>query len=240
MQIIQSAKLKSNSLNQLLAIGGLAIGAVATISAAPAGAVTFGSGQQLGFGGFTTDFYPPASSGTAFPVTFSGNGSAETAGAPAGTQLDALFSPVTNINLTQPATGTFTYVSGSGNNIVYELSGNMTFAFANSIDFTVGSGSRFESTYNNGNQGIQLALSSDAGSFFTDRRGGIADITPALTSTFTFSDVPQVISGNFAGRYDIIASTTAAVPEPFTVIGTIVGGTAAFRMRKKLAAANKK
>ncbi|MCY7337684.1 MAG: PEP-CTERM sorting domain-containing protein [Chamaesiphon sp.] len=25
-----------------------------------------------------------------------------------------------------------------------------------------------------------------------------------------------------------------AVPEPFTIIGTIIGGTAAFRMRKKL------
>ena len=30
--------------------------------------------------------------------------------------------------------------------------------------------------------------------------------------------------------------TPTAVPEPFTIIGTIIGGTAAFRMRKKLKA----
>ena len=35
------------------------------------------------------------------------------------------------------------------------------------------------------------------------------------------------------------ASTALPVPEPFTVIGTLIGGTAAFRMRKKLKASNK-
>jgi hypothetical protein len=34
-------------------------------------------------------------------------------------------------------------------------------------------------------------------------------------------------------------ATTTAVPEPFTVIGTLVGGTAALRMRKKLKSASK-
>ena len=34
-------------------------------------------------------------------------------------------------------------------------------------------------------------------------------------------------------------STPTAVPEPFTIIGTIIGGTAAFRMRKKLKAVAK-
>ena len=33
--------------------------------------------------------------------------------------------------------------------------------------------------------------------------------------------------------------TPTAVPEPFTIIGTIIGGTAAFRMRKKLKAITK-
>jgi hypothetical protein len=33
--------------------------------------------------------------------------------------------------------------------------------------------------------------------------------------------------------------SNTAVPEPFTIIGTLVGGTAAFRMRKKLQAVNK-
>jgi Domain of unknown function (DUF4082) len=34
-------------------------------------------------------------------------------------------------------------------------------------------------------------------------------------------------------------STSTSVPEPFTIIGTLVGGTAAFRMRKKFKATNK-
>ena len=42
----------------------------------------------------------------------------------------------------------------------------------------------------------------------------------------------------FASRVDTRATATA-VPEPFTVIGSIIGGTAAFRMRKKLKASNK-
>jgi hypothetical protein len=35
------------------------------------------------------------------------------------------------------------------------------------------------------------------------------------------------------------AATAQSVPEPFSIIGTLVGGTAAFRIRKKLADANK-
>lgn len=34
-------------------------------------------------------------------------------------------------------------------------------------------------------------------------------------------------------------ATAQSVPEPFSIIGTLVGGTAAFRIRKKLADANK-
>jgi hypothetical protein len=35
------------------------------------------------------------------------------------------------------------------------------------------------------------------------------------------------------------SSTATTVPEPFTVIGSLIGGTAAFRMRKKLKSSNK-
>lgn len=40
---------------------------------------------------------------------------------------------------------------------------------------------------------------------------------------------------NFLGSTSSIQATTS-VPEPFTIVGTIIGGTAAFRMRKKLKA----
>jgi hypothetical protein len=226
-----------NSL-KIAAAGSLAVGVATMTPAGNAGAVTFSSGQQLGFGGFTTDFNTAANTGANFSINFSGYGSAETAGVPSGTQLAALFTPGSNVNLTTPATGNFDYVSGGGlgTNLVYQLRNDLTFSFANNVSYTIQGGSRFSSTYNNTNQGLQFAVATTPGSFFEDRTSG--DRTPALTSTFTFSDVPQVISGNYAGRYDVIASTTA-VPEPFTVIGTIVGGTAAFRMRKKLANINK-
>jgi hypothetical protein len=43
----------------------------------------------------------------------------------------------------------------------------------------------------------------------------------------------------FAGGISQLASGATDVPEPFTVIGSIIGGTAAFRMRKKLKSDNK-
>jgi hypothetical protein len=55
--------------------------------------------------------------------------------------------------------------------------------------------------------------------------------TVAQQVAFSFSDLP----GTGGGDYNILVSPTA-VPEPFTIIGTIVGGTAALRLRKKLTA----
>jgi hypothetical protein len=36
-----------------------------------------------------------------------------------------------------------------------------------------------------------------------------------------------------------ITSTPTAVPEPFTIVGTLIGGAAALRMRKRFKATNK-
>jgi hypothetical protein len=46
---------------------------------------------------------------------------------------------------------------------------------------------------------------------------------------------------NNSGQFtvDVNSNATTAVPEPFTIIGTLVGGTAALRMRKKLKLAHK-
>jgi hypothetical protein len=58
--------------------------------------------------------------------------------------------------------------------------------------------------------------------------------------TFRIPDA-EAISGtgvNLSGL-NFSGNVTTAVPEPFTIIGTLVGGTAAFRLRKKLKAANK-
>ena len=59
------------------------------------------------------------------------------------------------------------------------------------------------------------------------------------TANQTFSgidgDLSQTVTGTFSS-----AVTAKKLPEPFTIIGTIIGGTAAFRMRKKLKAASSK
>jgi hypothetical protein len=50
--------------------------------------------------------------------------------------------------------------------------------------------------------------------------------------------IGQNTSLGFAGLVNTSASATS-VPEPFTIIGSLIGGTAAFRMRKKLKSTNK-
>lgn len=54
----------------------------------------------------------------------------------------------------------------------------------------------------------------------------------AVISSFRIGGARIVATGNATGSY-------ASVPEPFTIVGTLVGGTAALRMRKKLKASNK-
>ena len=60
---------------------------------------------------------------------------------------------------------------------------------------------------------------------------GIAESTPSISS-FTLSGGYIVAAGRQYAPDPIAVPT--AVPEPFTIIGTIVGGSAALRMRKKL------
>lgn len=58
----------------------------------------------------------------------------------------------------------------------------------------------------------------------------------ATSGTTSIAFLNNTTSNNFVGLDDVQISTVSAasVPEPFTIIGSIVGGTAAFRMRKKL------
>ena len=62
--------------------------------------------------------------------------------------------------------------------------------------------------------------------------GFTSDTSIASISFQANSGYPEL--DNF--RYGFSNTNTTAVPEPFTIIGTLVGGTAAFRIRKKLKA----
>lgn len=228
---MQSTKLKTNNLTQLLAIGSMAIGAVASIPAAPAQAALLNTGELV-FQNGTTNFFEDVNpvSGDTFNVTFNPGSLAFVTGATGAFSTPLPVTPLAyTINPSPQAT--FTYAGSNGANIFdYTLtSGNLPFSFTNGVNLTVADGSIFRGSFNLATGGVDFGVINSAGSFFSNSDGSI----PAAALAFSFGD----ISGGSGGSYGI---TSRPVPEPFTIIGTIVGGTAAFRMRKKLSAANKK
>lgn len=79
-------------------------------------------------------------------------------------------------------------------------------------------------------------------SFSTDTLPGVQTFNfPGFTN---LTKVEWNNTGSFSTQFDNINVSatvpgTTAVPEPFTIIGTVIGGTAAVRMRKKLKQAGK-
>ena len=225
---------KSNSLTKMFAIGTLAIGASVGIAAAPAHAVRLDNGA-LTFTGATSDFFANAGN-SSFTVNFS-NLTPPTVDVQSrsGDFITSGFPTTGTYSLTAPSpTVTFSQV-GSTNN--YALtSGDLTFAFANGTNVTAGNGSQFLRTFNG--TSVSFGANGTVGTTVSNSFGTVN------TDSFnlTFNDIS---SRSGAGGYSVLASTftapptTTAVPEPFTIIGTLVGGTAAVRMRKKLAATQK-
>jgi hypothetical protein len=78
---------------------------------------------------------------------------------------------------------------------------------------------------------------NDNSAIFWGIRSTNADIKSIV---FNASDDAANSPNDFAiNQLSLVTNSTTDVPEPFTIIGTIVGGTAAVRMRKKLKSANK-
>jgi hypothetical protein len=218
---------------KIVAASTLAIGVIAGISTKPASAITFNTGE-LDFGVFTSPFATNVNpvTGNNFNVTFSPTGTTSIF------RADGSFSPTftagTTINSNSP-TVNFAYVPGSGS--TYRLNQDLIFNFAAATPttFTLGLGSTFTETdiFQGGQKvGAGLQLATLAPSFFTN--GG--NITNVPTLAFSFNDTGIPSGGLFIAQSTPLST---AVPEPFTVIGTLVGGAAALRMRKKLASATK-
>ncbi len=79
------------------------------------------------------------------------------------------------------------------------------------------------------------------GQFHARAQGGFGNATTTLVSfedlkggPFDYNDLSFTIASTRA-----VAPSSTAVPEPLTIVGTLIGGTAALRMRKKLADASK-
>jgi hypothetical protein len=231
MERMQTTKLRNNTFTQLLAIGGLAIGVATSIPAAPAQAVLLNTGQiafQGGTGNFFEDVVPGV--GDTFSVNFNPLG--QTFVSQATGSFTSSF-PLLGSNAITPSTGNFTYtaLNSTPTSFNYTLNSNLPFNFTNfpdPVNLTIGAGSTFNGSLNT-NGGLNFRLTNSIGSSFSNASGSV--IAPVIE--FGFGDIP----GGNGGGYQL-ASTP--VPEPFTIIGTIVGGTAAFRMRKKLSAGNKK
>jgi hypothetical protein len=120
---------------------------------------------------------------------------------------------------TEDATS-YLFTGRDANRLETDPSGAAIFLFrdVNSVTFQFEANTRTASA---GNNPVFSALDGDLSIINRDTSGFAALVDTSATS-----------GGTTPGG-------TTAVPEPFTVIGSIIGGTAAFRMRKKLKATNK-
>jgi hypothetical protein len=219
MKIQQFANFPSINTLKIAAISTLAIGATATISAAPAGAVFLTSGQlAINDGALNTTGTIPGP----FTSTFNGTNAAIVSTATGS--FAPLLLPLGAKTVTLDTVG---FVLSGAN---YASTDSLVFNFGAAGQLTIASGSLFSNT---------PALAPNRSNFnylgtaatFTNG----ADVSNLIVTSFNF-DVDNLANTNPLntspnGSYSLVAT---AVPEPFTIIGTIIGGTAAFRMRKKL------
>ena len=232
----------------LLAISGLAIGIATGMSAAPAGAVILAPGSSLTFS--------DGAANTAGTVNIGAVGNSFT------TSFNFTTGAVANVS---NATGTFnTLFGGTGpepvslsssvflrNNapsstvpggIDYLNQSPLTFDFGSIGTLTLDTGSFFLATPATGTPSTRTSFNiynastaPGAPNFFGTFTNG-TDVNRVRFDSFEFT-VDNASGTNF-GNY-AIQVTAAPVPEPFTIIGTLVGGAAALRLRKKLSSSAK-
>jgi hypothetical protein len=237
-----------NSL-KFLAVSSVALGVAAIMPAAPAGAVVINSGS-LAFndGAALATGSSIGTTGGTFNVNFNpgGNAIVTNASGSFSSLIPGVVDPAPSVaRAIAPSNGTsFSYTAVSGNTFTATLQNALNFDFGGSIGrLNVGAGATFTGLYLPANPSSPVFASGH--SFFGLASGSASFINGSDTSTQILSsfnfDVDNTLVGNTSpnGSYSLVTSSTA-VPEPFTIIGTIVGGTAAFRMRKKLANPAKK
>jgi hypothetical protein len=237
----------THKISQVLAIGGLAIGAAA-IAAAPAGAVVITNGQLAFNDGALLESGSITTAGGNFTVNFNRGGNAIVTNADGG--FGALIPGVVNpapskgVPIAASTGVNFSYTAinpaATGGSFTATLLSALSYDFGTTIgSVNISPGATFTGLYlAPGAGGVATGRSffnftSGTTTFLsgTATTGGAQLSQLALTS-FNF-DVDNAVTGNASpnGAYSLVAN---AVPEPFTIIGTIVGGTAALRMRKKL------
>jgi hypothetical protein len=232
---------KTDILRQLLTISTIA-GAIAVAMAAPARSVSLAEGQVV-FIGEVDNFLSlvdPVADDT-IDVLFNNSGIDATVSSATGPffTTPGLFNQRTPAvtgrdgsgvyGIAPAAPATFKYVTGDASNYTYNLVNNLDFAFNNGVTLTVIGGTKFRGNLTPGDA-ASLTTNDGTGSFYT--QGGVRTDVTALS--FSLND----IDGGSTAGYSILASTTTSAPEPLTIVGTLIGATAAVRMRKKLAKAS--
>ncbi|WP_310426235.1 PEP-CTERM sorting domain-containing protein [Chamaesiphon sp. VAR_48_metabat_135_sub] len=227
------ASFRTSTLAQLLTAGGLAIGVAASIPVAPAQAVVINTGE-LAFNDGAFNSSGTISSNNQFNVNFNNGGNAvvTTASGDFAPLIPGVNPP--GVSVPKPISGsigTFLFSGvGPGTSVDYKLSNplGLDFNFGGAIGtLNIAKDSIFRGFPITGGN-VNFSILSSIGSTFVS---GSASPVNVMDFDFSVSNTPNQL-GSYGIR--VAAAGTPAVPEPLTIIGTIVGGAAALRMRKKL------
>ncbi len=252
-------KIKQITLTTGLAIGGI----VASGSVLPAGAFTLVFGEDINANSNASNIPNSQAAETAFLSNLTGSqtegfesfnlGNSATNLSSIGATLTTANSLLSGVS-TMPVNGRFP-ISGTNYYEVGSSGGNTTTTITFSTPVAAFG---FYATDIENLEGIQLQLNDSANTLLTRARTAV---TPISGSAMYYGIVAQNLSETFSsvtfslspvsadkqqdrfGLDNLRVATFAqlkapgsatAVPEPFTVIGTLIGGTAAFRIRKRL------
>ncbi len=219
---------------KIAAVSTLAIGA-ATIGAAPAQAAIVNGSVSFNDGALNVSGTLPAVPGPgSFTATFNNVGAAIVS-ANSGS-LGGLL-PLGARSVAASSVG-LSYSAGAN----YITTNDLIFDFgAAAGKLTIATGALFLDTPNLAGSHSNFTYQGNAATFTNG-----TDVTALNVTSFNF-DVDNLAASNPAntspnGSYSLVTTVapTTAVPEPFTIVGTIIGGTAAFRMRKKVSDSVKK
>lgn len=234
LQNLRKSFLKTDRAIKILAVSGAAIGCCAAAISAPANATSLSNGSIV-FNAVTNNFFAdvnPTSPLDTVTIDFSPPVDVSSAAGPFAAPV--FFPSPNNYPIVSNPSAVLNYVSGDASGFVYSLNSPLAFNFTNGISLNIGAGSTFSGSFNVPG-GVRFEITNHGvGSSFGNTIAGDTTIPSGLNFTLT------ALNGAGTGGATVLATTSAvATPEPFTIIGTLIGGTAALRMRKKLATAKK-
>jgi hypothetical protein len=242
------ASFKFTTLTHILALSSLAVGLGAVVYTAPAQAILLPN-SDLSFGNANiTSFFGDVNPGPfdTISVTFvTPTDVGSSGGILANTSFFPTIFPATTPGMYAVGpvpTATFNYVAGGPTGFIYSLASDLVFNFTpngstsgttptTAVSLTIAGGTQFTGSSNP--TAAQLSTITPTGSFFQNG----SDKTFLNALSFSLNDTLSGGKGTFGITASTISAPTTQVPEPFTIVGTILGGTAAMRMRKKLAKA---